>query len=429
MPKLTKRSVDELPADGATRFVWDSELKGFGVRVGEAGAKAYVVQYRTRAGRSRRMTLGRHGVLTVDEARAKARKVLVAVSDGADPMADRSALRAAPTVNELLDRHIDDHVKIHNSPRMLELTERDFNRFARPALGSLKVESVTLQDVSKLHLSLRETPRQANLLIALLSKAFGNAEVWGMRPKLSNPCRGVKRYEENHRERFLSAAELKRLGAAIREAETVGLPWEDDGSPKSRHLAKPENRRTLIARAPLDIILTLLFTGARLSEICELKWEHVDLEARTLRLPGRKGGVRKTHPVGTDVLELLAGITRVDDSPWVFPRTTDPSRQVSKEVVENAWQRLRKRADIEDVRLHDLRHTVGTVAGRTGVSSFAVRDLLRHASTAMTNKYVNFDAEPVRELSDHVGARIAASLAGTEAKVIPLKKKRRQRAD
>jgi integrase len=425
MPKLTKRVVDELHAAEKAELVWDTDLRGFGVRVSPSGTKAYVLQYRTKAGRSRRMTIGRHGVLTVDEARARARKHLASVSDGGDPMGDRSALRVSPTVNDLLDRHIDEHVRVHNSGSTLHSTQRLFDHFARPALGILKVESVTRQDVAKLHLSMRETPRQANLLLAHLSKTFSNAELWGLRPDQSNPCRHIKRYAENHRERFLSVTELERLGAAMREAETEGLPWPENGKPKSKHLPKPENCRTTVTPGVLGAIRALLFTGARLSEIRELRWEHVDFKAGTLKLPGKKGGVRKTHPVGSPALELLASISRVDGSPWVFPRPSDPERCISKEVIENAWQRLRARAAIEDVRLHDLRHTMGTFVSQAGVNAFVVRDVLRHASTVMTNRYVNFDNDPVREVSDVVAARIRASLNGSEgAEVIPLKGKR-----
>lgn len=425
MPKLTKRIVDELQVADKAELVWDTDLRGFGVRVSPSGAKAYVLQYRTTAGRSRRMTIGRHGVLTVDEARTRARKHLASVSDGGDPMGDRSALRASPTVNDLLSRHIDEYARIHNSERTLQSTQRLFDQFARPALGALKAEGVTRQDVSKLHVSMKETPRQANLLLANLSKAFANAELWGLRPNQSNPCRHIKRYPENHRERFLSVEELERLGAAMNEAETEGLPWLESGKAKSKHLPKPENRRTIVAAGPLGVIRSLLFTGARLSEICELRWEHVDFQAGTLKLPGKKGGARKTHPVGSAALELLASIRRVEGSPWVFARPNDPRRCISTEVVENAWQRLRARSGIEDVRLHDLRHTVGTFASQAGVNAFIVRDVLRHASTAMTNRYVNFDADPVRDVSDRVAARIRASLDGSKgAEIIPMKGKR-----
>ena len=415
MPRLTKRFVENIAPGAAELLIWDSELRGFGVRVTAAGVRSYIVQYRTDARRSRRMTIGRHGVITLEDARTKALKILASVADGADPMAKRATLRGSATVAGLLDRHMAEHVEIHNSAATLASARDVFTRYVRPALGTLKIESVNRQDVAKLHLSMKDKPRQANLTLAHLSKAFSNAELWGLRPDGSNPCRRIKRYPENHRERFLSPAELARLGAALREAETEGLPWPDDGAPKSKHTPKPENRRTIVAAAPLAIIRTLLLTGARLSEICELQWSHVDLDAGTLKLPGKKGGERKTHPVGAAALELLATIARVEDSPWVFPRPNDPKRHVSKEVVENAWQRLRWRAGIEDVRLHDLRHTVGTFASQAGVNAFMVRDLLRHASTAMTNRYVNFDAAPVREVSNTVAQRISAGLDGKAA--------------
>lgn len=423
--KLTKRIVEAIaPAPGGDVLLWDAELPGFGVRVTPGGVRSYVVQYRTNERRSRRMTIGRHGVVTVDEARGKARRILVAVADGADPMADRAADRAAPTVNELLDRHLSDHVRAHCGAAMLNSSIDLFDRFARPALGALKVKSATRQDLIKLHASMAETPRQANLLLAQLSKAFANAELWGLRPDGSNPCRKIQRYPEKHRERFLSPVELSRLGAALREAETEGLPWPDDGKPKSKHFVKPENRRTAIAPGPLAIIRTLLFTGARLSEICGLQWQHIDFERGTLQLPGKKGGERRAHPVSAIALELLASIPRVDGSPWVFPRPADPSRRITKEVLENAWQRVRERAQIEDVRIHDLRHTVGTMASQAGMNAFALRDLLRHASTAMTHRYVNFDHDPVRAGANAVANTINAALEGTEGGVVvPLKRR------
>jgi integrase len=422
--KLTKRIVESIEPAAGDRLIWDADLKGFGVRVTPAGVRAYVVQYRTAGRRSRRMTIGRHGVITVDEARAKARRILVAVAGGADPMADRVADREAPTVNDLLDRHLADHVRPRCAASTLKLASNQFDRFARPVLGGLKVNSVSRPDIIKLHTSMVGTPRQANLLLANLSKAFANAELWGLRPEGSNPCRKIEGYPENHRERFLSPAELGRLGAALREAETDGLPWPDDGKPKSKHLAKPENRRTAIAPGPLAIIRTLLFTGARLTEICELQWQHVDFERGTLKLPGKKGGERRAHPVSAISLELLASIPRVDGSPWVFPRPADPSRRITKEVLENAWQRVRERAQIEDVRIHDLRHTVGTMASHTGMNAFALRDLLRHASTAMTHRYVNFDHDPVRAGANAVASTINAALEGGEgAEVVPFKRR------
>lgn len=413
LPKLTKRLVDDLAPAAQSRLIWDAELKGFGLRIQPSGVRSFILQYRTAIGRSRRMVLGRYGVLTVDEARTKARTILVAVTNGADPVADKASLRASPTIAEFLERHIEEHVRVHNSQKTLQEVEYLFRRIAVPKLGALKVADVGRRDLAKLHIELQATPTQANRVLAVLSKAFANAELWGLRPASSNPCKGLRRYPEAHRERYLSGSELKRLGEALEEAARDGIPWQADPEvPESKHLPKPENRRTRIAREILDAIKLLLLTGARRGEIISLEWAHVNLEARTLDLPAKKGGRRRRHPVSAAALQLLEGVAQVEGSAWVFPRSLDPARHISGEVVENAWQRLRARAGISDVRLHDLRHTVGTVASATGANSFVVRDLLRHASTAMTTRYVNFDDDPVRAVSDLVGERISAGLTG-----------------
>jgi integrase len=245
-----------------------------------------------------------------------------------------------------------------------------------------------------------------------LSKAFNLAEEWGLRPENSNPCRRVRRYKENARERFLSTDELSRLGSALEDAETIGLPWRLNDGAKGKHRAAAEKQRAKINPGALATIRLLVFTGARVSEILQLRWADVDLEGGTLALPERKGGPRRRHPVSAAAIEIIQQLPRVEGSPWTLPAPTNSDNHLSIEVVENAWQRLRAHAGLDDVRLHDLRHTVGTIAAQTGVNAFAVRDLLRHSNTAMTNRYVNRDADPIRALSTAVGERIAAALAG-----------------
>ncbi|WP_395696646.1 tyrosine-type recombinase/integrase [Methylocella sp.] len=414
MPKLTKRLIDAQATPEKSLLLWDSELRGFALRIQPSGVKTYFVNYRTAAGRMRRLSLG---ALTVDEARARARKILVDVAAGADPVAEKETRRAAPTLSEFLDRHVKEHVEAHNAPRTQVEAKDVFDRLVRPRLGALKLESVTRQDVARLHFELRSTPTQANRMLSFLSKAFANAELWGLRPEGANPCRKIKRYPEHARERFLSAQELARLGAALEEAETEGLPWElDPEKPLSKHTAKEENRRTFLAPEALAVIRVLLFTGARRGEIVSLAWEHVKFDLGVVDLPEKKGGTRKAHPVSVAALELLAAQPRVDGSPWVFPRRADPARHISAEVVETAWQRVRSRAGLNDVHLHDLRHTVGTYAAQSGANAFAIRDLLRHKTMAMTGRYANFDASPVRAVSDVIGERIAAGLAGVVKK-------------
>lgn len=253
-----------------------------------------------------------------------------------------------------------------------------------------------------------DTPWQANLTLAVLSKAFNLAELWGMRPENSNPCRKAPRYPENARERFLASDELARLGRVFREAGYPGLPWREREGASAKHRAKEGDRFTPISPRALAAIRLLLFTGARLSEILELKWEHVDFERATITLPSHKGGARRAHSVSSNVLAIVNEIAREEGSPWVLPA---PSEYLSKSVVENAWQRIHDHAGILDVRIHDLRHTVGTLASQTGVNAFLVRDLLRHSNVAVTARYANRDEDPIRRVSEDVSARISSGLA------------------
>src|SRR6516164_2272531 len=225
MPKLTKRFVESVKAAATDQVIFDDEIPGFGLRVLPSGVRSYLVQYRNHQGRSRRLTLGKHGKLTADKARKQALRIFDAVRAGKDPVAERRAYIDAPIVNDLLDRYIAEHVEKRNRPTTREEVKRLIERHVRPELGRHKVAAVTRQDLAKLHRDLGETPRQANFVLAVCSKAFNLAEAWGMRPEGTNPSRKIERYEENARERFLSAEELTRLGATLRQAETEGLPW------------------------------------------------------------------------------------------------------------------------------------------------------------------------------------------------------------
>lgn len=424
MAKLTKKSIDAAKPGPSQTFLWDSELKGFGLLTMPSGIKSFVLQYRNAAGRSRRMTLGRYGALTVDQARALAADALAKVRGGADPMASRQRLRAAPTVSALLDKYLAEHVKVHNSARTAEEVTRLVEREIRPRLGRHKVEAVTKNDVSKLHRAMAKTPRQANFTLSILSKAFNLAEAWDMRPEHSNPARHVRRYKEAQRERFLNGEELAQLGQTLVLAEKEGLPWQIKVmGERAKHLAKTQ--RTKINANAIAAIRLLLFTGARLSEILELRWEHIDFEAGTIAFPPRKGDGRRAHPVGDVALSVLADLPTNEGSPFVLPSPGDPKKHLSKDLMEAVWQKVRHHAGIEDVRLHDLRHTVGTYAGQAGGNAFLIQHLLRHKNVAMTSRYVNPDADPIRSMSDAVSDRIAAGLKGDgqSAEVIPIKRR------
>ena len=350
--------------------------------------------------------------VTADAARAKAQRVLQTVAvDGSDPSGEREAFRAAPTVNDLLDRYIKEHIERRNRARTQASFKGIIDRDIRPELGHVKVAAVTRQDMHMFHAARAGTPRQANLILAVCSKAFSLAEIWEMRPEGSNPCRKIERYPERHRERFLAVEELGRLGATLRRAETEGLPWKNGG-------------RTLYRRVVTGAIELLLYTGCRLSEVLNLRWEHIDFAAGVIMLPETKSGRSQLVTMNAPARQVLKVVFEANNarSEWVLPSVSNPKQPISKAGIEAAWQKIRIAAKIENVRMHDLRHTVGTYAGQSGANAFLVRDLLRHKNLAMTGRYVNRADSPMRTLSDQVGERIAAAIAGLPAaEVVPLK--------
>jgi integrase len=412
--KLTKRSVESLPASASTAVWYDDKLTGFGVRVMPSGRRFYFARYRNKHGRSRWFTIGEHGKVTADAARTMAQRILQTVAvDASDPSGEREAFRTAPTVNDLLDRYIVEHVAKRNRAG----TQRRFRRIAerdiRPSLGPLKVASVTRQDMHKFHTARSATPRQANLILAICSKAFNLAEIWEMRPEGSNPCSKIERYPENHRERFLSADELGRLGTTLRQAESMGLPAP---------IAKNDGHRRLYRRVTTAAIELLLFTGCRLSEVLNLRWEQVDFTVGTITLLETKSGRPQLVTMNAPARQVLKELEAAKTSEWVLPSARSVRRPLSATVLETAWGRIRTVARLADVRLHDLRHTVGTHAGQSGANAFLVRDLLRHKNLAMTGRYVNRADDPVRTLSELVGERISAAMAGRPAAEVVLLK-------
>ncbi len=384
MTKLTKRVVEGADVRATEYMIWDGATKGFGVRVMPSGRKSYLIQYRVGT-RSRRLTLGSHGILTTDAARDLAVQALAAVRAGDDPAEDRKQRRSAVTVRELTDRFDREHIALRVKASTAKEYRRNLTRFILPALGRLRVEEVTRADVARFHHSLRHIPYQANRNIEIISKMFSLAEMWGLRPDGTNPRRRIAKYREEKRERFLSMAELRRLGEVLDEmtAERIELA------------------------SAITAIRLLVLTGCRLNEIVTLRWEHVDLDAGVLRLPDSKSGAKPVY-LGQAAVDVLSAIKRMPFNAHVIPGTL-PGQHLSD--LQPFWQRVRARAGFKDVRIHDLRHTFASIAVAAGQGLPMIGKLLGHTQVQTTARYAQLGSDPVRAAANDIAANIANAMA------------------
>ena len=271
-------------------------VKGFGVRCRASGAKHYVLKMRV-GGRQRWLTIGRHGSpWTPDKARSEALRLLGLKAGGNDPASDRDRQKGAITIAELGARFLTEYVPQHCKANTAYEYRRAVELFINPALGRHRISDVLRADVARFHHDLRDRPYQANRALGVLCKMLNLAEEWGLRPDGSNPCRHVKKYREVKRERYLTAEELRRLGAVLSDAQTN----------------RTETPFTLAA------IGLLILTGARLMEILTLRWEHVDLDGGVLRLPDSKTGAKLIY-LNDAAKGLLRTMPRMQGNPHVIP--------------------------------------------------------------------------------------------------------------
>jgi integrase len=404
---LTKREVDAAQPSEHEWCLWDQQLSGFGLRVRPSGVKTYVVTYRAGHGRQaplRRYTIGRHGApWTPEQARREAKRVLGEVAAGRDPakqrQRSRQADKEAPTVRDVADQWLAEHVEPKRKPRTLHNYRTLLHGVIVPALGAKKMTALTRADVARLHYARRSTPYQANCVLRALGAMCAWAEGHGFLPEHSNPVRRVEKYREHPRERFLSPRELYRLGRALRAAERCGAitPWA------------------------AGAIRLLLFVGARRSEILEARWEWVDQDRATILLPDSKTGKKVVH-LNAPAPEVLTSLPRLDGNPFIIAGGKTGGHLVN---LGKAWQRVRKAALLGDVRLHDLRHSFASVAVAGGLTLPLIGGLLGHRQTQTTARYAHLAADPLRAAAELVGSRIAAAMAGgAKANVVtPLKKR------
>lgn len=439
--RLTKRAIDAAAYAGegnARLVIWDDEVPGFGCRVYPGGRKAFVLSYRV-AGRKRLLTVGTYGVLTLDQARTKARAELAKVeTEGADPLAERERERQGETVQDLATAYMERHGDAKKSGTA---DRRRLNQYILPKWGATKARAITRADVAALHSRIGKAhPYEANRVLALLSKMFELARRWGFVPEgHPNPARDIDRFREAKRDRWVTPDELPRLARAIDE--------------------EPNE----VARFALWLYL---LTGARKSELLRAKWSDVDWTRSELRIPETKAGRVHYIPLSAPALALLREIPRVEGNPFILvgrghrgaseaEKKANPHHLVN---ISKPWERVREAATLAhwralgdsridallarleaetkrsptvaevrasadfdlpggilDVRLHDLRRTVGSWLAQAGNSLHLIGRVLNHSNQATTAVYARFGEDSVRAALEQHGARIlgAAGLAPT----------------
>ncbi|MFC1628423.1 tyrosine-type recombinase/integrase [Gemmatimonadota bacterium] len=359
---LTKKACDQAkfkPDGPIQQIIYEGELPGFGLRLHPTGKKSFIVRYRTRSGRQRYFTIAQYGVATVDEARKRAKKILLRVADGEDPQADKKHERAGLNVSEFCTLYIDRFAK--HKKKSWQEDQRRINKHIVPTIGNRKLLEVTRGDIESMHVKIGSEggPVEANRVLALLSKVFALAIEWGNLPDgYRNPAQGIKKYPEQSRKRFVVKEEMPHLIAAINE----------EPSPYVR-----------------GALLLLLLTGCRRSELLSAKWEDIDRDRQVLRLLQTKAGKEQEVPLSSSALALLEMIPHQHENPYIFPSEVGEGGHLT--TLKRSWKRIREKAGMLDLTMHDLRRTVGSWLVESGASQALVGQVLRHSSLDATEIY------------------------------------------
>ncbi len=392
--KLTNRVIDQAVFSGARYDLHDTVCPGFSVRVGQRG-KVFRVRYQTAAGVKRSLKLGTRGELSLDQARRMAREVRVAALRGEDPCGTRDTRRSAPTIADLAERYMNDWAKRRKQASSIRTDARNLRVHVLPAWGSRLVGEISRQDVIALHNQITKgrkgtrTPGIANRVLALLSKMFNLAELWDMRPQNSNPCRHVeKNAPAKDVGRALTGEEYARLGLALRS-------FAD--RPAATHADK----------VAVAVIHAQALLGCRIGELLDRSSADVDLERRVLTLVRSKTGPRSL-PLPDQVVDVLRPYVE-GVQPLFRNRSGDP---FTYGAVYRRWRTVVQNAGLDGLRLHDLRHSAATLAGRVGLSQPRVQALLGHSNPQTTARYLHLVSSPDREPSEKLAAEVAAQMIG-----------------
>jgi integrase len=390
--KLTDSIVKKLPAPATgNKLTFDSEVTGFGARVTAGGARAFILNYRTRSGLQRRYTLGSFPDWGTAAARDEAKRLKREIEHGADPVHELKAERGAPTMLDLFERYMSDH-----APKKRERTRRDdegiWNQvLAHPGLKHMKVAEVTYSDMDGLHRKITKAgkPIRANRTIEVVSKAFNLSIKWGWRP--NNPCKGIEQNQETPRTRYMTPEELERLTKALAE-------YRD--------------------QAVANAVRLLLLTGARRGEVLGATWDQFDLTEGVWTKPGSTTKQKTVHrvPLSAPAWQLLVKMHDASESEYLFPGYRGAAHLAD---LKEVWPKICKAAHIKNLRLHDLRHSYASVLASSGQSLLIIGKLLGHSRPETTQRYAHLLDDPLRAATNTAGAVITGK---PEAEVVPFKK-------
>ena len=363
---FTKRSLEilSIPINGKRSYYYDEKVRGLGVAVTDKGTITFIV-YRKVDGRPERITLGRYPDLSIENARGLASETNAQISQGKNPNQEKSKLRAEITLQELFDKYLEQHAKKHKKSW---ISDQSQYQLYLASWSKRKISSIHKSDIESLHTKIGNNNGiyTANRALSLLGIMFSKAISWGWNG--INPVIGIKKFKEKSRERFLQGDELPRFFKSLEEEQN---------------------------RCLADFFMLSLLTGARRSNVLSMRWQDIDLEGAIWTILETKNGTSQMVPLGTEAIAILSERFQTKGSLWVFPSGTSQSGHL--EEPKSAWKRILKRADLTDLRLHDLRRTMGSYQAATGANSFIIGKSLNHKTAQATAIYARLNIDPVRE--------------------------------
>ena len=450
VPKLTKRSVDALKPAEKPYVAWCGALPGFGISVRPTGVMSFIAQYDFggRAGSTRRATLGRYGVasgLTVEQARKLAEEILHDAKRGVDHVAAKAKRRAQLTVAQLCDEYLE-HGCEHKKASTIAMDVGRINRHVRPCkIANMKIGDVQdvhierlLKDIAEGKTAVKREGGKGYVATGGKSTAtrtirmLGSIFSYAVKRKYiaENPCKGAELYPDKKGERFLSSNEIQRLGDTLREAETVGLPWQPKSGPNAKHIPKKAAvAREIVSPFAIGAIRLLMLTGCRLREILNLRWSQVDLERGSLDLLDSKTGAKKIL-IGAAAAKVLEDLQskRVEGNPYVIPgeakgKPRSDLKRPWKRITDHAGLNVGSEGNPKPLRLHDLRHSFASMGVASNLGLSIVGKLLGHASPTTTQRYAHIGESAERRALNEIENRIAAAAGMIEtAEVIDYKR-------